>query len=62
MEDDQLSINTSKEENFDYEDVEESEPSEARKIGHVEELEKDYSKNCQSDLFLQQITDQEMIS
>ena len=38
MEDDQLSINTSKEDNFDYEDVEEGEPSEIRKISYVDEL------------------------
>jgi hypothetical protein len=42
-----LSINTSKEENFDYEDVEEGEPSECRKTGYVDELNNlpDYSRN-----------------
>jgi hypothetical protein len=42
-----LSINTSKEENFDYEDVEEGEPSESRKAGYVDELNnlRDYSRN-----------------
>ena len=59
MEDDQLSINTSKEDNFDYEDVEEGEPSEIRKISYVDELnnQRDYSRNAQSDLFLQPNTD-----
>ena len=47
MEDDRLSINTSTEENFDYEDVEEGEPSEVREIGCTDKLnnQRDYSRN-----------------
>jgi hypothetical protein len=47
IEHDSLRINTSKEENFDYEDVEEGEPSESRKAGYVDELNnlRDYSRN-----------------